>query len=357
MTTSAPESAPMQANPKPARWRRLAANLGLLAAVSGICVLLMEVAVRWLFPYYSPAGQMDFCVTNGVAFGPAGRTFHHSNTKGDYSVEVKFNAYGLRDAKDIKTAKPDDWFAWGDSYTMGWGVEEPQRFADLLQQQMQSNGNPARVFNMAIPENLIGYARMTKYVEGLGVKMQHVVLGVCMENDLWDYTTEKGFWDDLAKQRRGSLRSWLKMHSALYTTCSHLLQSSSFSRELMERIGFAHKSEELAGYNTGSEVALRTSRDKLLQLIAGRDVIVLIIPSRRLWSPESKALETHVHETFVKSLRDAGVNVVDVRAALEEGGDPLRYYFKADPHWNAQGHALAARELFKAVAARNPPAR
>lgn len=338
------------------RWRRLAVNLSLLGGVSVLCLLIMEGAVRWLFPYYSPSAQLDFYVTNGVALGPAGQTFQHGNTKGDYSVRIAFNAYGLRDVKDLKTAKPDDWFALGDSYTMGWGVEENERFADQLQQLMQSNGSPVRIFNVAIPENLVGYARLMKYAEGLGANMQHVVLGLCMENDLWDYTEEKAFWDDLPAQRRGGLRSWLKMHSALYIAASHLLQSSTASRLLLEKLGVAHRSELLAGYNSGGEIALQTSLAHLLKLVAGRDFVVLVVPSRRLWSPDTAAVEARAHESFVRSLRAASLTVVDVRAALEAGGDPLRYYYKTDPHWNAHGHAIAARELFKVISARPAPA-
>jgi hypothetical protein len=50
--------------------------------------------------------------------------------------------------------------------------------------------------------------------------------------------------------------------------------------------------------------------------------------------------------------REAGVNVVDVKSALEAQGDPLACYFKTDPHWNARGHAVGAAELWKAMRAR-----
>jgi hypothetical protein len=358
MTASLPESAPATTpvGKAKSRWRRLALNLSLLGVVSAICLLLLEGAVRWLFPYYRPSAQINFYVTNGVALGPAGQTFRHANTKGDYELKVTFNAYGLRDSKDLKTAQPADWFALGDSYTLGWGVEESQRFGDQLQQHLQSNGVPVRVFNVAIPENLIGYARLMKYAEGLGANMHHVVLGLCMENDLWDYTPEKSFWDDHAGQRRGLVRTWFKAHSALYLAASHQLQSSTASRLLMEKLGVANRSDQLAGYNTWNETALKTSKEHLLSLVAGRDVVVLIIPSRRLWSPDTAATEARVHEAFVRSLREANVTVVDVRAALEAGGDPMRYYFKTDPHWNAEGHAVAGRELFKVISSRRPPA-
>jgi hypothetical protein len=45
----------------------------------------------------------------------------------------------------------------------------------------------------------------------------------------------------------------------------------------------------------------------------------------------------------------AGLNVLDVKPMLEAEGDPLSCYFKTDPHWNARGHAVAGRALFKAI--------
>jgi phospholipase/lecithinase/hemolysin len=36
---------------------------------------------------------------------------------------------------------------------------------------------------------------------------------------------------------------------------------------------------------------------------------------------------------------------VDMKPVFEASQAPLKYYFNSDPHWTAEGHALAAREL------------
>jgi hypothetical protein len=117
-------------------------------------------------------------------------------------------------------------------------------------------------------------------------------------------------------------------------------------------MGISRNIDELSGKNEWNETVLKSSRDELLKVVSGRDALVLIIPARRLWHGDNMEMEKRVHEAFVRMLREAGLTVLDLKPMLEEGGEPLRHYFKTDPHWNASGHAVAARELFKTIAAR-----
>lgn len=71
---------------------------------------------------------------------------------------------------------------------MGWGVDEDKRFSNLLEEHLKDCGPPApRVFNIAIPDNIVGYQRLLKYAESRGAKVRRMVVGICMENDLRDY--------------------------------------------------------------------------------------------------------------------------------------------------------------------------
>ena len=346
------------ASTKPSRLRSVWPKLLLLALSLSFCLVLLEFGVRWFFPYFSPSAQVPFrLVSKGLALGPAGQTVRMATPKGDYDSVLRFNEDGFRDSKPLREAKETDWFALGDSYTMGWGVEEEERFSNRLEQAFRSNNIPARVFSIALPENFIGYGRLLRYAESRGAKVRHMVLGICMENDLRDYSDGKGAWDFVEAPRsstKEAIREWIKKHSALYIAASYELQKVPLTRKLLQKAGVARSIDELTGHNDFNEKVLQTSRDELLKVVAGRDVVILIVPSRNLWHGSYVAAEQRVHETFIRMLREAGLTVVDPRAAMEAAGDPLGCYFTTDPHWNARGHAIGGRELFRVIQAREP---
>src|ERR1035438_2572737 len=131
------------------RLRSLALKCAIMAVTTGICLLLAEFAVRWLFPVFNPSAQMSFQVMPGhFALGPKSQTEWDMAPKGDYNVRASFNQFGFRDVKDLRTATNADWFAVGDSFTLGFGVDEEKRFSNLLEKKLQAGGSPARVFNI-----------------------------------------------------------------------------------------------------------------------------------------------------------------------------------------------------------------
>ena len=344
--------------PKASRVRSAAAKVLLLTVTLLIGLAMMEWGVRRLFPYFSPTAQVPFrLVAKGMALGPAGQTVRMATPKGDYNSVLRFNQDGFRDAKTLAEARESDWYALGDSYTMGWGVEEEERFSNQLEQQFKAHNLPARVFNIALPDNIIGYGRLLRYAESCGAKVRQVVVGICMENDLRDYRDGKGAWDMMGlppSSNKEAIREWLKKHSALYIAASYELQRLAFTRKLLNKLGIARSIDELTGHNDWDETVLSTSRDELVKLVAGRNALILIIPSRNLWHGAYIPTEQRVHESFIRMLREAGLTVLDVRPMIEASGDPLGCYFKTDPHWNARGHAIAGRELFKAIQDRGP---
>jgi hypothetical protein len=349
-------TATVEDRPAASKLRGVAANLLLLAVTLVICLALLEWTVRWLFPYFSPGAQVPFrLAAKGMALGPAGQTVRMATPKGDYDSTLRFNEEGFRDSKTLATATPADWFALGDSYTMGWGVQEDQRFSNRLEEALKAAGIRARVFNIAIPDNIIGYGRLLRYAESRGAKVRQLIIGVCMENDLRDYSDGKGAWDTVDQppsSKKEVVRNWFKKHSALYIAASYVFQKSPLTRGVLQKMGIARSIDELSGKNDWNETVLKTSRDELVKLAYGREALILIIPSRHLWQGNNIQTENRIHEAFVRMLRDAGLTVLDPTPKLQEGGDPLSCYFKTDPHWNARGHAVAAQELFKAIQSR-----
>lgn len=295
----------------------------------------------------------------GFALGPASQTEWDAAPKGDFNVKVHFNQYGFRDDKDLHQSTEADWFAVGDSFTLGFGVDEDKRYSDLLEQKFQAAGRHTRVFNIGIPGNFIDYEHLVGYAQTNGARIGHLIVGVCMDNDLFDYHHGQSDWLNMAHQHpqrslKDNARHWLKTHSALYITASFVLESSPRGRRLMEKIGVANDLVAMdAGFkNHLTDADLQSCRDELARLAAmSPDTVILIVPSRRIWLAD-RPTEESIHDRFVQLCRNAGLKVVDPKSTFDRDPDPLSYYFAHDPHWSPRGHAAAAQLLFEAI----PPA-
>jgi hypothetical protein len=136
------------------------------------------------------------------------------------------------------------------------------------------------------------------------------------------------------------------MHSAIYLAMSYELQKIPMMCAFLEKKGIARNIEGLVNKNVIDDKVLISSKDELIMIVRSVDkAVVLIIPSRNLWQVGYADTERMIHDKFVRMLLKEGVSVVDMRPALEATGSPTEYYFKTDPHWNEDGHALAARLL------------
>lgn len=321
--------------------RRWLARLALAGVASMLALLVLEVAVRCLMPHYDPRAQIAFYPgPSGTRLGRQGATVRLANTKGDFDVSVTFNALGLRDRKDLRQAGPGAWFAVGDSFTLGWGVTEEQRFSNLIEEAWQQP-----VFNVAIPTDLRGYGRLIHYAESQGLPIKRLLLGICMENDLRDYRVENPVPSRPTASPRGTFRQWLRTHSAAFIAMCHEFQKVAPLRQALERAGFARDGEEWTLPHALDAAMLTSCRDEVLRLTRDREAVILLIPARGLWLGANQVTERHVHERLATLLREAGLRVVDPRPVFERSGAPLRHYFKADPHWNAVGHRRGAEAV------------
>ena len=340
------------------RLRGFALNIFVLLATTCICLALGEFATRLLFPQFTPNAQLRFQVMpGGFALGPPGQAERHATPKGDFNVQVKFNQHGFRDVKDLRDATRSDWFVVGDSFTLGFGVDEDKRYSNMLEQKLHAAGNPANIYNIGIPGNLIDYERLVNYAEGQGAKINNLIIGVCMDNDLENYADGKSDWETMPYWKistKEKIRSWFRTHSALYITTTFVIQRSSWSRRLMEKLGLA--SDINTAFDTGATqpdpAILKGGIAELLKLAAGRNTVVLLIPTRRLWFGGTSQGDVITHEKFAQMCRDAGLNVVDPRPVFDKDPNPLSFYFAHDPHWSPRGNEIAAEELIKAVQAR-----
>ncbi|MBN1268530.1 MAG: hypothetical protein JXB04_03005 [Kiritimatiellae bacterium] len=316
--------------------------LGLLSV--GVALVLLEFAVRALFPAFDPTCRLRFSrgTPDRPPLGPSNTTQRHVQKAGDFDMAVSFNRHGLRDRRDIAECGPDDYVVVGDSFAFGWGVAEIERFSNLLEPRLG-----ARVFNIAMPSaTVVSYRNLLRYAEDLGMQTSNLIVAVCMENDLVAYQADRR----VARDRRPTsllnwLKSRLKSRSSAFLLFVHTVRSHPRLKDWFARLGLLTIDLESLPRNRYDVAELRRAASAVEQLTHGCDATVLIIPSRRLWIGNDRAVEDRVHEAFVRLLRADGLRVVDARPALEADGDPLRYHYPRDGHWNVRGHALAAELL------------
>jgi hypothetical protein len=232
---------------------------------------------------------------------------------------------------------------------MGWGVEESERFSDVLDESIAE-----RVFNISIPTDIIGYSSLVRYAESHGVPIRRLVVGVCMENDLLDYDALEGMPTQGRPQvGLGRAKAWLTGNSALYMALTTVIHRQPKLRAWAIRSGLLV--DNIAGMrrNRFSEDILRMSADRLVRLVDNHDATVVVIPSRGLWVGGNEQTETRIHEAFVSRLRAVEIDVVDLRSVFEASGNPMQFHFDNDGHWNPRGHRMAATALTAHLANRD----
>jgi hypothetical protein len=356
---SEPNNSPQlktQATPR-SRRRFLILSCAAMALGSLASMFVLELGIRIALPHYNPNRQVSyFIAADGTPLGPASRTVIQRTPKGDYDVTITFNELGIRDEKHLSKATESDWINLGDSFTHGSGVKQDERYGDVMAAALETN-----VYNLAIPTDFRGYEKLRDYGLKNGAVISNLVIGICMENDLMDYDKPV-----LAVQPSiGFIRSsrrFFKEHSALYLYLSNELQRHQALRGILEKLGIARRVDhpDLFVRNDLSETAIDSCIERIKPLIVGtRHAVFVIIPSRGLWMGDNQDNEKTIHDLFVAKLRKLSPHVVDMRAPMEAGGTPLKaYYFRTDPHWNAEGHRLAgeaAAELIRSLPSTSQP--
>lgn len=265
---------------------------------------------------------------------------------------MEINKYGFRDYKNFLDARPVDFFTVGDSFAFGWGVEEGQRYGELTQAI-----TGVRFYNISVPgAGVLDYQKLVKYAQGQGARINNLLLSVCLENDIRDYAPPRNpARIEPSRLKKGNhkvagravirMRAWMAKNTAIYHAGAAVVHQNDLLRKIAVRLGLIIDNYAGMRKNQYSESALASTAGAIVNLARPFNSVVVIIPSRALWVGDNRLAEDAVHNKLVSLLRESGVNVVDLRAAFEEGALPLRYYFKQDGHWNQYGHLKAAQAI------------
>lgn len=307
-----------------------------------VAALLLEWAVRIMYPVFDPSGRVEFECVDGAYLGPADVDLRQWTNTGEFDVSVGFNRYGFRDSKDLSRSTATDIFVVGDSFSFGQGVEAENRYSNILDRDLDVD-----VFNISAPNNLDGYYWLVQHAAANGATVEKLILGVCMENDLLPYgsTVAKCSPRPLFDFSLQGVKLFLTRYSAFYSLVTSIVHQNEALRSLAVEYGLAYRNDTFKPGSDFSNKVLESSADRVAGLVQGRGAVVLIIPSRGLWQGDDRKHQREIHEQFVGLLKSRGLDVVDLRPVFEASGDPLQYHYSREGHWNRKGHLKAAETL------------
>jgi hypothetical protein len=323
----------------------------LLISIS-VSLFAGELAVRLILPEYNPSGMVQYKVlSDGTpVISKSNAVLRQWKEAGDYDVSIYSNALGLRNRKSFETVSDNAWYVVGDSFSFGHGVEEEDRYSNLLEKL----GVDGDVVNVSIPTDINGYDKLLLYAKKNGAKINNLIIGICMENDLFNYDdigSEKKivYEESFFQEKFLAVKDFLFRKSALYNLTTYIISKYEILHTIATKTGLITKNIPLYKLPDRDQIASTVQRLVKLRESQGLDPIILIIPSRSLWAGLEKEAADEVHKYFTALLLIEKFNIVDPRLSFEKSGHPLQYHFVNDGHWNVEGHKLTAKLLHKYI--------
>ena len=289
---------------------------------------------------------------DGVPISRKKGSFRQIKNTGDYNVLIKINSLGLREQKLFKTSTAEDYFVVGDSFSFGWGVEEEERFSNILDELLLNS----KVFNISIPTDFNGYQKLISYAKKNGATINKLIVGVTMENDIQNYYAGLGKQSERAFTPLDRLNlSWIKhllqKNSASYFLLTSIIQQNSELREFFQQSGLIADNLKVVKNLMYNKERVRKSAKKLKSISSKFKTLALLIPSRGLWvgSKKNRKIADQLHKSFISEIKKLNIDYIDLRDTMESPGSPMNLHFKHDGHWTKEAHNIAANELAKKI--------
>ena len=324
-------------------------------------LLLIEVTLRFLTPQwieFSSARFMKMKIVPGhipVAMCKPNFNGYFSQNNGNFRVKININSFGFREKENIDQANDRIWII-GDSMAFGWGVEENERYSNVL-----SNLINEKTYNLASPGTaLCGYqAIISQLPEHLIPKS--IILGLVLENDVQNYKCKENSkkWhlnknsDQNLNNEPDDLKLFLTKRSALYNFFTVSIKRLEIVNKFFVSLGLIKKPH--ISHNLINKVKIPSLvADSVREILNLKSMLpqntpfyVLIAPTRieiRDAEPNSRFLR----ESITEKLLNSNITVIDpFKAFRKEGFSPT--HFTHDGHWSKLGHELAAREIAKVI--------
>lgn len=241
--------------------KRLLTNLLLLVVSLAAACALAEGIVYWRYgkkilisPRYVTEGEFgDFRIRRNIP------NSHYRHKCYNDSWEFSIDSEGFRDTRDFAYRKPEGTvrvLVLGDSFTIGYEVDQSETYAAVIERYLEKRGIRAEVINAGMSGSSNAEELVVLQTEGIKYDPDVVVVGF-FRNDIGDNTRAGLFrleGDSLVVARREYLPAvgtrdflnaiplyrWLSEHSYLHNYLNRvatILVKKRFSNQIREKIG------------------------------------------------------------------------------------------------------------------------
>lgn len=303
-----------------------------------------ESCPQWLYkPLRSYYGEYDCAIfqyqphcahydsTRFYELNPG--NFNFSNR--EFSNEFRVNSQGFRD--DEKSLDYPKIVVLGDSYTMGWGVDQDQTYPQLLENVMGYG-----VLNTGISS--YGTAREISSLDKVNTdSMEYLIIQYC-PNDLVEnkqfilndnklIVSTENVYNNLVKQHQKRKDYFLFKH-LYYTTV--FLSSDTLKKDAAVPTNSKPNKprKKIHGEKAFLEIIRNCDR-----IPAHTRIIVFALEAERCHNGFNDQLRKLLEMEFTSSLADR-ISFVDLGGLIES-----THRHKWDPHLNASGHQVVANKL------------
>lgn len=334
------------------RWlfRILAVSIGTVLSLAAL-ELILRIA-GWPAPGYYVAGRGPIVLrnpgTSGGAYPPgtAGRLKSY-----EYDIGWVVNEDGFRERAPTNKAR-GEWRVGilGDSFAVGFGVEQPDRFSEIWASKLQQKTPTITTWNLATPN--CGTLCEAEVLEGPAQRynLDEILLEFYGGNDVQDNIEEYrglniGGADD---ESSATYRVWLREHSRL----ASFIWVNAFRAFATIRPPGIYCEKKLQTDWSDTESALA----RFKKAATNRRATILYIPSLPEWDDESwKELSKYpditgdgrfvVKTALKKWAEENGVGFLDATTWLSACKTRKECVYPVDGHWTPRAHLLAGTEL------------
>lgn len=337
--------------------RRILINVLLMITSTLFALFISEIGLRvmGLEPLYVSPERDRFW-----KYDPLLGWAHQPGQEGifetpQFRTAVRINALGLRDREhsyerqnNIKRI-----LVLGDSFAWGYGVEESERFSQVLEEKLDVEVINAGVSGYSTDQELLWYQN-----EGIKYDTDLVILEFA-GNDVGDNDRELVntiyfkpkfvFQDDQLvptgypvpeTSTQGKITYFLSQRSAL----AYFLVLRYFDfLSLYSQLKADPDASKLPapGKNPETEPFKLTIAliDEMRSIAESRNAEFIIVTNDRWWNASSG----QTYEDFISTIESEGFLVLDVESMT--GFDPEKMLIPDDGHWNQAGHEFAAEKI------------